>query len=690
MADFLVEIHTEELPPKLLQCLASHFSQEIQSGLIKEKLSFTAAQYYATPRRLAVLVKKLSAQQPDIEIERKGPALAAAYDPQGKPTQACLGFARSCGVAPEALLTIKNKQGEWVGLRQSIPGKTVQELLPVLVTQAVAALPCPKRMRWGDNQVEFIRPVHSIILLYGKEIIPAEILGTSSDRKTRGHRFHSKGWTTILSPASYSTTLAKKYVLVDFNERKEKIRQQITQLVSESLGSQAHAMIEEELLDEVTGLVEWPVALCGSFDASFLAVPQEALISAMQDHQRYFPILDEHNQLLPYFITISNIESKNAKQVIIGNERVLRARLSDAAFFFMVDKKQKLANRVESLKNIIFQNKLGTLYDKSKRVAQLAATIAGYLGIDIQAAKHAGSLAKADLTTQLVSEFPELQGTAGYYYALHDGEPEIIAKAIKEHYFPRFSGDVLPTSSLSCALAIADRIDTLVGIFGIQEAPTGDKDPFGLRRAALGVLRIIIERKINLDIRELLQAAIQNYSIKLQNADTMKQVLQFIFDRLKPWYQEQGIATDVFSAVAALRITAPYDFHCRIQAVQAFQKLPEAQALSAANKRVSHILDKYTQEITAKIVDVALFEQEAEKILAEKLQELDRTIPLLAQSENYPSVLIQLATLREPVDIFFDKVMVMTDDKKCRENRLLLLKNLRRLFLYVADVALLQ
>ncbi len=690
MTDFLVEIHTEELPPKSLHRLAAHFSHEIQSGLRKAELSFASAHCYATPRRLAVWIKKLSPQQPDTEIERKGPALSAAYDTQNKPTQACIGFARSCGVNPEALLTIKNAQGEWVGHKQKISGKTAQELLPAIVMTALAALPVAKRMRWGNQSIEFVRPVHSVILLYGKEIVPADILGMTTDRKTQGHRFHSKGWISITSPAAYAKSLAKKFVLADFLERKEKIRQQVTQLVNETLGSKAHALIPDELLDEVAGLVEWPVALLGQFDANFLSVPQEALVSAMQDHQRYFPVVDPQNKLLPYFIMVSNIESKNPKQVITGNERVLRARLSDAAFFFSVDKKQKLADRVDSLKHIVFQHKLGTLYDKATRIAQLTAKMAKDMRVDVEAAKRAGLLAKTDLTTQLVNEFPELQGIAGFYYALQDGEPEMIAKALNEQYLPRFSGDSLPSTALGCAIAIADRLDTLVGVFGIQQAPTGDKDPFGLRRAALGALRIMIEKQLNLDLQTLLQATAEGYAIKLENPEVVKQVLQFMFERLKPWYQEQGISPDVLAAVAVLGVTRPYDFHCRLQAVQAFKKLPEAKALSIANKRVSHILDKYADIITAKTVDAALFEHDAEQRLANQLQELRDKIITQSPSENYTSMLTQLAALHAPIDAFFDKVMVMVDDKARRENRLLLLKNLRELFLSVADVALLQ
>lgn len=690
MADFLVEIHTEELPPKSLHRLAVHFLEEIKTGLSKAELSFASAKFYVTPRRLAVIVKKLSPQQKNTEVERKGPALIAAYDAAGKPTSACIGFARSCGVTPDALLTIKNAQGEWVGYIQAVSGKTAQELLPTIVTQALTTLPISKRMRWGSDDIEFVRPAHAVTMLYGTEIISATILGVTTDRKTRGHRFHSKGWLSISSPASYVRSLAKKFVLVDFAERKEKIRQLVTQLVAKLPESSASAVMPEALLDEVTGLVEWPVALYGTFDASFLAVPQEALISAMQDHQRYFPVVDKNNKLLPYFITISNIESKNPKQVIIGNERVLRARLSDAAFFFETDKKQTLSERIDVLKSIVFQNKLGTLHDKAERIAKLAAAIAKTIGIDAEVAARASLLAKADLTTQLVGEFPELQGIAGYYYALQQGESKVIAEALNEQYLPRFSGDKLPATPLGCTIAIADRLDTLVGIFGINHAPTGDKDPFGLRRAALGVLRIIIEKQLNLDLHELLKTAASSYTVKLENTEAVNQVMQFMLERLKPWYQEQDISADVFAAVAALGITKPYDLDCRIQAVQAFKALPEAQALSVANKRVSHILDKYVETITAKTINTTLFEHDAERILANKLKELHDEIVLKSQSDNYTGILNQLATLREPIDTFFDNVMVMVDDKACRENRLLLLKDLRSLFLYVADVALLQ
>ena len=682
--DFLVEIQTEELPPKALHRLAKAFLHEVVTRLHKAELKFVSAKYFATPRRLAIWVTELAAKQADSVVERKGPALDAAFDKDGKPTPACAGFARSCGVTPDQLIKIESKAGTWMGYKQSVSGKKTQELLPEFVQQALAALPIPKRMRWGSGSVEFVRPVHSVIMLFGNDIIDAEILGARADRKTLGHRFMSNGEIEIKTPGEYESVLEKKgCVIVDFDRRKELIREQATKI-------NAQVAIDENLLDEVTALVEWPVAICGSFDKEFLKVPQEALISAMKDHQRYFPVVDKNGKLLPQFVTISNIESKDPKRVVAGNERVLRARLSDAAFFFETDKKRSLESRVDILKNIIFQAKLGTIYDKAERISKLTAFIAEKMNIDNALAKRSGLLAKTDLTTDLVAEFPELQGIAGFYYAQNDGEPEALAVAMNEQYMPRFSGDVLPGSMLGCALAIADRLDTLVGVFGINQQPTGDKDPFGLRRAALGILRILIEKKINLDLRELLSQARQNFVVKLENTDVESQVLNFMLERLKPWYQEQNISPDVFAAVTALNVTKPYDFHCRIQAVQVFKKMSEAESLSVANKRVSNILAKYDSEITMGNVDAKLFEHDAERVLAENLQEQQQTVMKLSQSAQYQEVLEQLATLRKPVDDFFDHVMVMTEDKARRENRLLMLKKLRELFLQVADIALLQ
>lgn len=689
--NFLVEIQTEELPPKALSRLASSFSQEIQERLLKAQLTFKSAEWYATPRRLTVLVTNLIAQQPDANVERRGPALDAAFDAQGKPTPACAGFARSCNVTPEQLTRIKTDQGEWVGFQQNVMGKATPALLPAIVEEALAALPIPKRMRWGSGSVEFVRPVHAVILLYGADVVETEILSVRAGRETSGHRFHCKKMLSIARPEDYLKTLETDgFVMADFVRRKALILAQTQALVQKTFGDEAHAVISDALLDEVTGLVEWPVAVLGNFDQRFLEVPAEALISAMQDHQRYFAIMDKQGKLLPHFITISNIQSQNPKGVVAGNERVLRARLADATFFYETDKKHSLESRLDILKTIIFQAKLGTLYDKAQRLAKLAGFIAQASKENIEQAARAGLLAKTDLTTAMVNEFPELQGIAGYYYALNDGESKTIAEALNEQYMPRFSGDALPATRLGCVLALADRIDTLVGVFGINQQPTGDKDPFALRRAALGVLRILIEKQLDLDLRVLIRAAIDGYGEKLENSQVLEQVLNFIQERLKPWYQEQGVSHDVFAAVAALGVTRPYDFHRRIQAVQHFKELPNAESLSVANKRVSNILAKVENQIRATEINPQLFAVDAERELAAQVTAQSHAIAPLYQEARYVDVLSQLASLRQPVDDFFEKVMVMTDDDAQRENRLLLLMQLRALFLQVADVALLQ
>lgn len=690
-ADFLVEIRTEELPPKALRRLEKAFLQEIETRLKSANLSFTETHSFATPRRFAVFVKDLQTQQSDSVVERKGPAIEAAFDKDGKPTPACAGFARSCGVTPEQLTTIKNEAGAWVGIQQKISGKKAAELLPAIVQQSLAALPIPKRMRWGNNTAEFVRPAHSVIMLLGNDVIDAEILNCKTGRHTLGHRFHSKDLIEIKKPSDYAAILEKKgHVIADFDQRKNLIREQIKTIATKQLPKNANVVIDENLLDEVTGIVEWPVAICGNFDTRFLTVPQEALVSAMQDHQRYFPVVDENGKLLSQFIAISNIESKNPAQVVAGNERVLRARLSDAAFFFETDKKIPLTSRVENLKNVVFQAKLGSMHDKAVRLANLAAYLANVVDADQATARQAGMLAKTDLTTELVGEFPELQGIAGYYYALHDGEKTETAAALKEQYMPRFSGDKLPATKLGYVLALADRIDTLIGVFGINQQPTGDKDPFGLRRAALGLLRISIENKLHLNLREVFEFAKNNYAVTLENKNLVDEVLNFTFERLKPWYAEQGISTDVFAAVAALNNTDPYDMHNRIQAVHTFKKLAAAESLSVANKRVSNILAKYDDKIALTDIDEKLFETDAESNLAMNIKNQQKSIEALSKSGQYQELLSQLAELREPVDTFFDKVLVMTEDKPRRENRLLLLKKLRGLFLHVADIALLQ
>jgi glycyl-tRNA synthetase beta chain len=692
-ADCLFEIHTEELPPKAQIKLSETLGLMMTERLQKENIPFKSIQTFATPRRLAMIITDLADAQPDQVIERKGPALNAAFDKDGVPSKACEGFARSCGVTPKELLTIKSDQGEWVGYQQAVTGKPTTELLPAMLEQMVAALPIAKRMHWGSGTVEFARPVHSVILLYGNKVIDADIIGCRASNVTQGHRFMSSSPLNIPSASEYASLLETQgNVIADFTKRRDMIRQQITSCVEKTIGKQGRAFITDDLLDEVTGLVEYPVAFCGQFDKEFLNVPKEVLISSMRDHQRYFPVIDSAGELLPYFIAISNIQSKQPEQMIHGNERVLRARLSDAKFFFETDKHERLEDRVAKLKEIVYQAKLGTLHDKAQRLSLLTTYIANHAKLNAGHAELAGMLAKADLVTNMVGEFPELQGVMGSYYARHDQEHSDVAAALQEQYLPRFAGDALPVSKLGAALALADRLDSLVGSFGINQIPTGDKDPYGLRRAALGIVRILVETDMNIDLKELLTQAVAAYQaqIKLPNADTASQVLNFIRERMRAWYQDQDITPDVFAAVAALDVTNLLDFHKRILAVQAFKKLQESESLASANKRVSNILAKYQETMLTDTINPAFFEDAVENELALQLDQKSGEVIRLCQSGQYAEVLIQLASLHKPVDNFFDKVMVMTDDQPRRENRILLLKQLRNMFLQVADIALLQ
>lgn len=691
--DCLIEIHTEELPPKALKKMSDAFHQQIESRLQKADLEFNNIKSYATPRRLAVLVEGLASGQPDKVVERKGPAVNAAYDKDGKPSKACEGFARSCGVEVGKLITLKTDQGEWVGYKQKVKGQKIEELLPEMVEQAAHALPIPKRMRWSDSPVEFVRPVHSVILLYGKKVIKGEVLGCKTGNVTEGHRFHCDKPVNITNAADYAAELEKKgRVLVDFARRRDMIRAEAESLAKEVTHNIGKAYIEDALLDEVTGLVEWPVALCGTFDEKFLEVPKEVLISAMQDHQRYFSVVDKDGKLLPYFIFMSNIKSKKPAQVVHGNERVLRARLSDAKFFYETDRQHTLASRIERLKEIVYQAKLGTLYDKSQRLKGWMSFITLSLNAALkQKAERAAELCKTDLVTEMVGEFPETQGVMGYYYALNDKEDKDVAFAMREQYMPRFAGDALPEHQLGQILALADRLDLLVGSFGINNIPTGDKDPFGLRRAALGIVRILVELEMDLDLKKILAIDVDGlYQNKLENKQAREQVLDFIRERLRGWYLEQGVTPDVFASVAALDLGNLLDFHKRILAVQEFKKLKEAEALAAANKRVSNILAKYTEKMESDKVNPAIFDDAAESTLAKQLELKNDEIARLYSDGKYDRILLELASLREPVDDFFDKVMVMTDDKPRRENRILLLTNLRNMFLRVADIALLQ
>ncbi len=682
--DLLLEIQTEELPPRVLTTLGAALKQEMEKSLQKAQLSFGEGQFYVTPRRLALLIKDISVAQATQKLERKGPALQAAFDQAGKPTPACLGFARSLGVDPKALTRLKNQEGEWVAYTSQQPGKPTLALLPAMVEQALASLPIPKRMRWGDNSYSFIRPVHSVILLFGKKIVETELFGKHSNRMTAGHRFHHPALIKITLPRSYAETLEKKgKVIADFDKRKTFIKEKTQTLVKRSLKAGASILFQEDLLNEVTGLVEWPVAICGGFDPHFLNLPPEVLISTLQDHQRYFPIADREGKLLPNFVAVINIDSRDLSRVVKGNERVLAARLSDAAFFYEQDKKQTVEQAVEGLKGIVFQAKLGTLYDKTERMIKLANYLAPLFKENPSLASRAAFLAKADLTTGMVGEFPELQGVMGFYYAIYGGEDETVAQAIREHYQPRFAMDSLPKTKLGSLLALADRVDSLIGIFGINQSPSGDKDPYGLRRAALGLVRILIENQLDLDLQSFLTYAAECYG-QLENKETVSQVLRFILDRMKGLYQEKE--ADAFAAVMAVRATSPYDIHLRIAGIQAFKNLAQAESLIVANKRVSKILAQYTEAIQAKTIDPHLFQDQAEKELFQALQK--QSAYQGEKSLNaYTQGLLQLAELREPIDKFFDQVMVMVEDKKLRENRLLLLLQLRALFLQIADLA---
>lgn len=685
--DFLIEVLTEELPPKTLLMVGESFAELMQNELNKIGLTFQAIVFYATPQRLAVLVSGLLSQQEDQLIERRGPALAAAFDAEGKPTKACIGFAKSLGVTIDQLTTIKNPQGEWVGCKHMVSGKTVAELLPALCEQVLMRLPFKKRMRWGDSDILFERPIHAVIMLYGDHIIDALICGCQTGRVTRGHRFMAPDWITIPHAATYESILKTEgKVIADFMKRREAILQQTKAIVKNGEAFIA----SEDFLNEVTGLVEWPVALLGEFEKEFLALPKEVLMSEMQDHQRYFPVMDGQESLLPHFVVISNIESHDQARVVAGNERVLRARFADAAFFYEVDKKETVKQRLGRLQDIIFQEGLGTLYEKAIRLSGLTKFIGEIMHVNGDDAARAGLLAKVDLTTQMVGEFPELQGIMGGYYALHEGENAEVAAALKTQYMPRFAKDQLPPQHIGQALSIADKLDTLVGYFGIGQIPTGDKDPFGLRRAALGILRILIEKEIDLDLRVTAEFALKLYQNELKNKQVIDDILNFMHERLRSWYQEQGISADIFAAVLAAESTNAFDISKRIAAVQKFKVLPESQSLSIANKRVSNILAQYGDRVNLQTISESLFEYEEEKNLAAEIVAKEAYTHKLQSTRHYAEILTTLAELKQPIDNFFDHVMVMTDDKARRENRLVMLNKLRRLFLQVADIALLQ
>jgi glycyl-tRNA synthetase beta chain len=710
--DFLVEIGTEELPPKALRLLEQAFAGDLASGLVKAGLRHGEVKSFATPRRLAVLIRRLAAHQPDQKIERRGPPANAAFDAEGLPTRAAQAFAASCKTSVEELQRREDGKGTflyYVGIK---PGAPAVELLPGLVQSALDALPIPRRMRWGAGEAQFVRPVHWIAMLYGKEVVPATLLDTPTGNETRGHRFHAPKPLRLSSPSVYERALRERgYVVADFQARRSLVRERVAALAA---GLGGRPLMSEALLDEVTALVEWPVPLAGRFEERFLSLPREVLISTLEDHQRYFPVEDADGRLLPRFIAVANIESRDPAKVVAGNERVVRPRLADAAFFWEQDRKTALVARAEALARVTFQAKLGSLGDKAQRVGSLAAEVAEARGQSAPRARRAAELCKCDLLTAMVGEFPELQGIMGTYYALADGEEREIATAIREHYQPRAAGDELPATDTGTTLALADKLDTLAGIFAIGEKPTGTKDPFGLRRAAIGIIRIALEKRLDLDFARLLDRAVtlvradigKSAAAAAKPAPTFAsetvaaEVYDYVLERLRAYYLESAegasgvgtaapapsITTEMFDAVLATRPTSPLDFDVRLKALSRFLTLPEASSLTAANKRVANILRKAGESAPPKVDAVAL-QAPAERALFEAMRERRDGVSAATAGKDYASALSLLAQLRPMVDAFFDQVMVMDDDPKLRANRLALLAQMRELFAGVADLS---
>ena len=684
--NFLVEIGTEELPPKALKTLATSFADNVEAELNQAGLTFDKIEWFAAPRRLAVKVLNLATQQPSKEIEKRGPAVSAAFDAEGNPTKAAEGWARGCGITVEQAERIATDKGEWLVHRAKIEGQPTKNLLNDIVANALAKLPIPKPMRWADKTVQFIRPVHTVTMLLGDELIEGEILGVASARTIRGHRFLGEKEFEIQHADQYPQLLREKgSVVADFNERKAEILAK-SQAKATALGGVAD--IEESLLEEVTSLVEYPNVLAAKFEERFLAVPAEALVYTMKGDQKYFPIYDKDGKLLPHFIFVSNINPEDPTAIIEGNEKVVRPRLTDAEFFFKTDLKQKLVDRLPRLETVLFQQQLGTLKDKTDRIEQLAGEIAKQIGADEAKAKRAGLLSKCDLMTNMVFEFTDTQGVMGMHYARHDGEDEEVAVALNEQYMPRFAGDELPKSLVASAVALADKFDTLTGIFGIGQAPKGSADPFALRRAALGALRIIVEKNLPLDLEDLVKKSAALFGDKLTNQNVVADVVDFMLGRFRAWYQDEGIAVDVIQAVLARRPTRPADFDARVRAVSHFRTLDSAEALAAANKRVSNILAKADAAIGE--INLTACVEPAEKVLAEAVLALRTEVQPLIAKGDYTTVLDKLANLRAPVDSFFDNVMVNAEDPALRQNRLAILNTLQGLFLQVADISVLQ
>ena len=683
----LLEIGTEELPPKALLKLAIAFANGMRDGLDKAELEFADVNYYATPRRLAVMVTELDSAQTDKEVLKRGPAVKAAYNDAGEPTPATVGFAKSCGAEISELETMETDKGSWLTYLAQEKGKPTVELVPDISETALSRLPIPKRMRWGSGSVEFVRPVHWVVAMFGTATIDCSILGIQAGNQTFGHRFHHPDVIQLKSAESYLQRLEKTgKVIADFEQRKTMIKVAVDK-IAENVNGQA--VVDKNLLDEVTALVEWPVVFSGVFDEKYLGLPNEVLIATMQGHQKYFPVVDKENDLIPCFIAVTNIESKSPDVIKLGNQRVIAPRLNDAEFFWQRDNETTLADLSPKLADVVFQQKLGSLADKSNRITSLAVYMASLLGADATLAARAASLSKCDLLTDMVEELPELQGVIGRYYAINNGEETEVATALDEQYMPRFAGDQIPQSKIGQIISIADKLDTLVGIFAIGKAPTGDKDPFALRRAALGVLRIMIEAQLELDLQACLNKAVENYDDKLINDELVSQVFDFMMERLRRYYIDQGITADNFEAVLMRKPVQPYDFHRRLNAVVEFRKLPEAESLAAANKRIGNIL-KQAGNLNNNDFSVDLLQEDAELKLATAIDSIKKKVNPLLDNSEYEHALSELAGLRDDIDTFFDDVMVMCDDEAVKNNRLALLNQLSNLFLKTADISRLQ
>lgn len=686
--DLLVEIGTEELPPKALRNLSQAFADGVSAGLTQHQLGFGTLRIFATPRRLALLISELDEQQQDRVIERLGPAVSAAFAKDGSATPAALGFARSCGVDASELSRVLKDGVEKLAHSTAEIGQDAQSLIPAIINKALAGLPIPKSMRWGSSRDEFVRPVHWVVLLFGSELIPTKLLGVDSAAYTYGHRFHYNQKIPIEHPADYESLLENPgYVIPDFNKRKNLIRSLVE---AEALTIKASAVIDEDLLDEVTSLVEFPVALMGRFDEHFLEIPAEVLVLAMKSHQKCFYLTDNKGKLLPRFIAVSNIRSTDPKQVIEGNERVIRPRLADARFFYETDKQTSLFSRRDQLQKVVFQQNLGTVYEKSQRVAHLARFIAKAVGANVEYCQRAAELSKCDLVTNMVGEFADLQGLMGYYYALHDGEQAEVATAINEQYMPRYAGDALPASITGCVLALADKLDSIVGMFAIGQPPTGSKDPFALRRSAIGVLRILVEGKQDLNLLHTIEQSLGLLDFTNPPTGTRDKVFDFLLERFRAWYVETGTAADVFQSVFSVRPERPLDFHHRIDAVRHFSKLEASHSLAAANKRVTNILSKQNETRVPANIDPGLLKEPAEKALFDKLTAVTASATPLFDIGAYREGLEHMAALKDDVDLFFDNVLVMSEDSALRANRLAMLSQLRNLFLRVADISFLH